>query len=141
MYNVWWIFIGFASIIAVLLISMLIVIIYNKIQYDDIYCAYIPISLAISGIMLIGFVVSLAVAITNPLAAKKEYSEYIRTYELVEDIYDSNQTIENVGLTNKVIELNQWLASARADKETYGNWSIYYAIDLDNLEYIKLSNN
>lgn len=84
-------------------------------------------------------VILIGIAIILPLQAKKEYTIYISTQEMVEEIYNENSTLENAGLTNKIIELNNWLTRARASKETYGNWSMYYNLNLNELDYIRLN--
>lgn len=84
-------------------------------------------------------VILIGTAIILPLQAKKEYTTYISTQEMVEEIYNENSTLENAGLTNKIIELNNWLTRARASKETYGNWSMYYNLNLNELDYIRLN--
>ena len=84
-------------------------------------------------------VILIEIAIILPLQAKKEYTIYISTQEMVEEIYNENSTLENAGLTNKIIELNNWLTRARASKETYGNWSMYYNLNLNELDYIRLN--
>lgn len=83
-------------------------------------------------------VILIGLAIFLPLHAKQEYATYISTQEMVEEIYDEDSTLENAGLTNKIIELNNWLTKARASKEVYGDWSMYYLLDLENLDYIQL---
>ena len=90
-------------------------------------------------IMAIGLFFCVFIVPTDYCSARNEYATFIETQELVETIYSGEYTeYENVGLNNKVIELNQWLAKARADKKNWGVCSVYHSFDLDSLEYIKL---
>lgn len=139
MYAVWWLVISFGVLLLLSIIS--IVIGYNiseKTIYDADWLLFTGVQMSV--ITSIAFIITLLFAILMPLQARKEYNEYINTYELVQELYDNDKTLENAGLTLKVIELNQWLTSAKASNKTYGNWSMYCTIDLDNLEYIKLTN-
>ncbi len=90
-------------------------------------------------IAIVFLTILILLAVILPLCAKEEYTTYISTQEMVEEIYNENSTLENAGLTNKIIELNNWLTKARASKEIYGNWSMYYALNLNELDYIQLN--
>lgn len=136
MYNLWYIVIGSVPI----LILGIVLIICSKrswCSYDSEY------TLELSGVIIIALAITLIItfislSICFPKMARQEYQTFINTQELVEEIYNEDSTLENAGLTNIIIDLNKWLAEAKASKEIYGNWSMYYALDLDNLEYIQL---
>lgn len=70
-----------------------------------------------------------------------EYREFVETKQMVEDVYNGDYTqYENAGINIEIIELNKWLAHAKAEKQRFGDWSFYAGLDLDSLEYIKLTN-
>ena len=135
MYNIWWLVIAFA----VSLIGCSIAIFFVDCDYYAGWFIALIIGIIIG---ITGFATCLAVSIVNPLQAKKEYTEFIETQAMVEQVYngDDYNQYENAGLNNKIIELNQWLASAKSDVKIYGNWSMYCTIDLNSLDYIKLVN-
>ena len=90
-------------------------------------------------IMAIGLFICVMVVPVNYCSARDEYATFIETQELVETVYSGEYTeYENAGLNTKIVEVNQWLAQARASKKNWGICSIYYSFDLDSLEYIKL---
>lgn len=93
------------------------------------------------GLSLVGFVIFvmlLCLSIVLPLQAKQEYKEFVENQSMIEQIYEESNVNENIGLTQKVVELNQWLAKAKTSKDLYGNWSMYCNLNLEDLEYIKL---
>lgn len=134
MYNLWWVVIGLGIIAFVLIILCYI---YN-IKSDNYFLDWGPYggpTLIIGVICLVMFVS----AIINPIAAKNKYYEFLETKVLVEQLGTVNyDQYENLGLNSKIIELNQWLVQAKASKKQYGNWSMYYALDVENLDYIVL---
>lgn len=96
----------------------------------------------IKTLMWIFFAGTLATAfITSMLIidTKQVYNEFIETQIMVEEVYnaDFNQ-YENLGLNNKIIEMNEWLVNAKASKKQWGNWSYYCVVDVENLDYITL---
>lgn len=78
------------------------------------------------------------VAICVPLQAIQECAYWQQFAPMAEDILASSDNYQSIGITDKVIEYNTWLARARASQETYGNWSMYYKLDLSQLDYIRM---
>lgn len=89
-------------------------------------------------IACIAAIILLFCAIFNPICAAEEVAYWSEFVPMVEDLIEGSNGYQDVGITNKVIEYNSWLARARSSQETYGNWSSYYNIDLSQLEYIKI---
>lgn len=82
------------------------------------------------------FVIVLFCAIFLPINANAKYIEFQETKIMVEQVYENATNTDNFAITQKVIDMNKWLAEAIASKETFGCFSSYCNIDLDNLEYI-----
>ncbi len=132
MYNMWYIALG---CIPVIIIGIVLMIVSKKMS---VYSCCDIIGILTTFLSSVTMILFIAISICLPIIAKQEYEEFINTKEIVETLYDENNTLENAGLTSTVIELNNWLASAKASKVTWGNWSMYCYLDLDNLEYIQL---
>lgn len=132
MYALWWIVIGVSILVPIGVVLQ--IVFWNN--YDS--CLGIVGLLLWSFAFAIAFIIGL-VATILPIQAKEEYRKFVNTSEMVQEVYDAGQTLENAGLTAKVIELNSWLSDARVSQELYGNWSMYCNLDLDSLEYIKLN--
>lgn len=97
------------------------------------------ISFIIAGIVGISLVACLFAVPSVYCDARNKYSTFIETQELVRVVYDGKyDEYENAGLNTKIVEVNQWLAEARASKKNWGICSAYYSFDLDSLDYIKL---
>lgn len=60
------------------------------------------------------------------------------TKTMMVEVTNNAETLENIGLTNSVIEYNAWLAKAKAGVKNYGAWSIYYGLGVEDMEYISL---
>ena len=77
------------------------------------------------------------VVLIGPLFARQEINTFKRYQELVEASYSKEETELNYAMNIQVIELNTWLAEARASEETFGIFSFYRG-QLDDLEYIEI---
>jgi hypothetical protein len=93
-----------------------------------------PITLGI--IFAIVAFISLIAAIVNPIVAKQEVTEFNYTKQMVIETVDKGSNEQNYAVTNTVIEMNKWLADARASKDFYGIFSAYYLLDLDSIDPI-----
>lgn len=133
MYICWWF--AIASFIVFVALLTTTIILDRRDRYS---ITAVPICIVLTGISFVICMTFALVAILVPLKSKEEYNKYIETSEMVQQIYDEGHTLENVGLTQTVIELNTWLSEARANKKMYGAWSGYYNIDLDGLSYMTL---
>lgn len=96
---------------------------------------------AISVIAAIALVVLIPVSIFVPMEARREVNYFIVQKEYVEMAVNNGEGLENIAITQTIIEQNKWLANAKASKATYGTFSRYYAVDLDSLEPITIRKN
>lgn len=89
----------------------------------------------ISGCFSICF---LLICIFFPIGVRKEVNYFIAQKEYVEMAIKNGSELENVAITQIVIEQNQWLANAKASVQAYGAWSSYYGIDFSKLSPIEI---
>jgi hypothetical protein len=87
---------------------------------------------------LVAAIILTITAICVPLEAVQEYAYWQQFAPMAEEILASSDKYQSAGITNKVIEYNSWLAKARASQEAYNNWSMYYNLDLSQLDYIRM---
>ena len=67
----------------------------------------------------------------GPLEARIEVANWNEFAVIAEEVLNSSTNeIERVGVINKMLEYNEWLANARTSQKLWGNWSSYYNIDL-----------
>ena len=79
------------------------------------------------------FAVSGAIALKG---AEREYEQFLATQDVFEQVYDAENELENIKLTETIIEMNHWLVEAKAGKKTYGYFSRYYFLNVEDLEPI-----
>lgn len=97
-----------------------------------------------SPIFIIGAVLTSAAfililcAIFVPMGAAREVAYWSEFAPMVENLISNSDSLQDVGITGKVVEYNSWLAEARSSQEVYKNFSSYYGIDLSSLEYIEI---
>ena len=85
-------------------------------------------------------------SIFMPLNGHDEYLKYSDLYPLycqkAEMINNDSNALSTIGQNKDLIRdinnYNEWLASARASKGTYGIFSSFYKEDLDHLDYVYL---
>ena len=85
----------------------------------------------------------LTCSITTPITlvnARVEYEEFLLTKEIVQEAYENGTELDNISMTQTIIEKNEWLTKAKANKKTKGVLSVYYYIDLDDVEPIRINN-
>lgn len=68
--------------------------------------------------------------------AEADYEQFLATQDVFEQVYVAENELENIKLTEKIIEMNQWLVEAKASKKTYGCFSRYYYLNVEDLEPI-----
>ena len=93
-------------------------------------CTFILVATIIVNLFLV------AAAIINPISAKNEVRVYQYQYEMSESLIEDGNLEQNILIGSVAKDSNIWLANARADKERWGEWSMYYDCDLDSLKYI-----
>lgn len=92
----------------------------------------------VSVITLIAAILFGSAPIALRFEAKAEIVQFEETREVVMMSAESGTNLENVGITQTVIDCNKWLAEARASVKTYGLWSVYHGLGVEYMEYIKL---
>lgn len=92
----------------------------------------------IGALCLIAAIILTIAAICAPLGAMQEYTYWQQFKPMAESILVSSDPYQSIGIADKIIEYNAWLAKARASQEAYGNWSMYYKLDLSQLDYIRM---
>jgi hypothetical protein len=88
-------------------------------------------------LLIVAFILTLC-AIFVPMGAAREVAYWSEFTPMVENVISNSNSLQDVGITGKVVEYNSWLAEARSSQEVYKNFSSYYGIDLSSLEYIKI---
>lgn len=96
----------------------------------------IGMSLAMLGCLL--GVICLLLSIALPISAKEEYAKFVEAKTLSEQLVNNTSEYTDAGLTGKLLdcEPNEWLRGAKASKYTYGIFSSYYWLDVEDLDYI-----
>ena len=96
-----------------------------------------------ANVSLFVFVVCIALAITFAAcgaivvkSAEEEYEQFLATQDVFEQVYVAENELENIKLTETIIEMNHWLVEAKASKKTYGCLSRYYYLNVEDLEPI-----
>lgn len=120
----WWI------VVIILLVVTVVLIIINKGKHTFL-------DLLIS-IFIILSLLPISLAIILPMSGEQNinYLKTQRTY-IIETIKNSKD-LYNVSVTQSIIEYNSKLASAKAEKEIFGNWGFYIGDELDSIEPILL---
>lgn len=77
----------------------------------------------------------LIVAIINPISVRKEIAVYEQHYAYFQD-YVSENSYNDIAITSKKVELNDWLYKAQYSNSTYGGWS-WYPDSIQDLEPIE----
>lgn len=112
-------------------------------RYSKLYDCYasdaaIPCGI-IGGLLIVATIGLILAAIFTPMEVAKEVTYWSEFAPMVENLIEQSSGYQDVGITEKVIEYNSWLAEARSSQEIYKNFSAYYGIDLSALEYIKIN--
>lgn len=71
-------------------------------------------------------------------AAAVEVMVYEETRQMVTQCIENGSDMENISITQTIIEQNRWLAEAKSSLKFYGKWSIYYGLGVEEMEYIGL---
>ena len=86
---------------------------------------------------IIVFILSL-VCLTRKTDVKCSIQEIEEMRIVVNESYTGN-SLNDVAITNKIIDLNKDLAGAKASYKTWGIWSYYYGSDIMNVKPIKIN--
>ena len=112
--------------------------IYHKYKFwDSLYCSEGEMTLGIIGtICLVAAVIIIMPAIIAPIEAMEEAIYWQEFKPMAENIINGSDSYQSLGITDKIIEYNTWLARARSSQEIWKNWSMYFNVDLSELDYI-----
>ena len=111
---------------------------YKKMRFWDSLSDHNFIFYIIGALTCITAVILLLCAIFVPISAAEQVAYWSEFAPMVENLVDNSTGYQDVGITDKIVEYNSWLARARSSQEIYGNWSSYYGIDLSQLQYIQI---
>lgn len=125
-----WIFV----LIGLAILSVVGIVVSNKCWLTNWADWLMPVSV----ITLIAAILFGSAPIALRFEAKAEIVQFEETREVVMMSAESGTNLENVGITQTVIDCNKWLAEARASVKTYGLWSVYHGLGVEYMEYIKL---
>lgn len=92
----------------------------------------------ITAIMGAIVLVALLLLIAKGIKTKSEIIEFGHQKEMIEQTVENGTDLENIAITQTIIEYNQWLAKAKTNKEIYGIFSFYYGTDVDNMQPIMI---
>lgn len=138
MFGLWWIFIG---LICCGVLALIVNIVADTLKYvfDPSDWDWGWASLICTTV--VDLIILLPLCIILPIKAHEKVIKYRYDYEMVQEVVLNGKDLENIKITEKILEYNNWLSEAKADKETWGNLSIYYKEDLDSLKPIVVSRN
>ena len=122
MFGLWYVTIG-------LLVLTLIFVILG--WYEEMYIA----GAIICGVVCAFFV---ALSICAPIDAKREVEYFKYQSEYVATAIENGSDLENIAITQTIIEQNEWLAKAKSGLATWGTWSMYYGSGVEELEPITI---
>ena len=111
---------------------------YRRERFWDVLSDYDFVFYIIGTVACIAMVIVFFSAIFTPLGAANQVAYWSEFAPMVENLVDNSTGYQDMGITNKIVEYNSWLARARSSQEIYGNWSPYYNLDLSQLEYIRI---
>ena len=129
MFGFWYITIG-------LLVPTLIFVILAIVKRDDWNVEWY-IGCAVAFGILATFCAILSICI--PIAGKHEVEYFKHQSEYVATAVENGSDLENIAITQTIIEQNEWLAKAKAGLAVWGTWSMYYGTGVEELEPITIN--
>ena len=126
MYGLWYIVIASS----VLMIIFILLGIFSYSNYDEL-------CLGIGATFAVIFIICLFPAILVPIEAKKRVQSFFEQQQIIEEVIDASEELDNISITQTIIEMNKWLADAKASVKTYGCFSPYWHKGVENLEPIR----
>lgn len=86
---------------------------------------------------IVCLLIFIPLSIVNPIQAKKEIQTFYEQKQIIEEVIDTSEDLDNVSLTQTIIEMNKWLSEAKASIKTYGCFSKYWNKDVESIEPIR----
>lgn len=111
---------------------------YQREKASDCEDAKEPCLISALGCGLIALIMLIA-CLCVPIGVKREIATFNYNKQFVELAIEKGNELENIAITQTVIETNKWLAEAKADLETYGCFSKYYNSGITELEPITIN--
>ena len=127
---------GFDYVLVVCVMALIVFIILGITTSDNYGWETAPMMLTVI-FSIIVFILSL-VCLTRKTGVKCYIQEIEEMRIVVNESYTGN-SLNDVAITNKIIELNKDLAVAKASYKTCGIWSYYYGSDIMNVKPIKIN--
>lgn len=125
----WIVIFGVLTILAIVAI-----VVANKYWNKDFSDWLMPVG--VCSLVLVGLIVLCLGCVR--ICEKNNCRVFNETKVMVVEVANDAEALENIGLTNSVIEYNMWLAKAKAGVKAYGAWSLYYGLGVEDMEYISL---
>ena len=128
----WWILLGVSAVILIIGIILWIVGANSHKYYDNKEEAGMALTFLGGAIAIIMF----AVCIVCTLGHKMDVENFKRQKEYIETVVPTLPNTDNFALTQKRIELNEWLYNAQYSKENYPFFSLYpdEVLELEEIE-------
>ena len=127
---------GFDYVLVVSFIALIACIVWG-IKTSE-YCGWETAPMMLTVIFsIIVFILSL-VCLTRKTDVKCSIQEIEEMRIVVNESYTGN-SLNDVAITNKIIDLNKDLAGAKASYKTWGIWSYYCGSDIMNVKPIKIN--
>ena len=76
--------------------------------------------------------------VAGTISNKAEVAAFESEKQMIEECVINGESLENISITQTIIEKNSWLATAQADLKTLGAFSWYYWSGVENLEPIQI---
>ena len=85
---------------------------------------------ALAAVFGLSFVITGLFAVVKPIQADKQYREFEAKRAVVSQLVASGIESE-YAIAQSMVSANDWYAQAKADKEKFGIFSMYYKLDFD----------
>lgn len=114
----WWILLGLSGV--VLIVGIILIIIGNVKCIDCDTDGVVMVGISVTVLFFSGIIISV-ICLTN----NKKITTFIRQKEYFETVVPTLPESDNYALTQKKIELNEWLYEAQYEKKYYPFFSLY----------------
>ena len=127
---------GFDYVLVVSFIALIACIVWG-IKTSE-YCGWEDTPMILTVIFSIIVLILSLVCLTRKTDVKCYIQEIEEMRIVVNESYTGN-SLNDVAITNKIIDLNKDLAGAKASYKTWGIWSYYCGSDIMNVKPIKIN--
>lgn len=95
----------------------------------------ITIPTVLGNIMLVAFLIACPIIEAR---TRVQYNELLETSQMIERVIDNGEDLENIGITQTIIDYNKNIARIKASKKSWGYWSPWYKYDVEKLQYVRV---